>query len=119
MKNTELRIGNLVSRNNDIYKIWDLKRTELELDNEILDRHVGYCRYDEIKPIKITKEWLLKLGFKVCNMDGIYIYTSDYDKIEFNSMLICWVSNTKRNLKYVHQVQNLYFALTARELTVA
>lgn len=73
--------------------------------------HVGYGKcytYDEISPIPLTEEWLLRFGFKK-GVKG-------------------WFKTMERNLKFnlytynrdcyksVHQLQNLYFALTGTHL---
>lgn len=79
------------------------------------------CLYEganlDWKPIQISKEILLRCGFKEFNL-GFRIYTDVYEEIEFNSVLFCWVNGTKKPIKYVHQLQNLYFALTQKELKI-
>ena len=49
-------------------------------------------------------------------MLGFSIKTDKYEYIEFNSILLCWVNETKKPIKYIHQLQNVYFALTQKEL---
>ena len=76
------------------------------------------------KPIPLTEDWLLKFGFE---LKGFY-------RLKVTSFLeLCWKPHdnalnlqTEKNgftedskCKYVHELQNLYFALTGRELTVA
>jgi hypothetical protein len=86
------------------------------------------------EPIPLTEEWLLKLGF-----EQTYINISlgnDYFYIDLNkrnSLVIrprndlfvgCWEWGFYGqighggiiNIKYVHQLQNLYFVLTGEEL---
>ena len=108
MKN-ELRIGNWVT----------IHRTEIEMLE-------GDFRFTDnfFKPISLNKEWLLKFGFEaqeesfhlkdfsieLIGDDGrwcAYIY-DEYHAIECPLSLI----------KHVHQLQNLYFALTGEELTL-
>lgn len=109
----ELRIGNFV-----YCKIYD-KQIKME-------SFFGLCniesRPDLFEPIPLTEEWLLKLGFTKLygcfgfeTQRGNFIIeedlceiTGDYNDIGF--MAPCG---------YVHQLQNLYFALTGSELTVA
>ena len=76
------------------------------------------------KPIPLTEDWLLKFGFE---LKGFY-------RLKVTSFLeLCWKPHdntlnlqTEKNgfteyskCKYVHELQNLYFALTGSELTVA
>ena len=71
------------------------------------------------KPIPITEEWLLKFGFfKSQDIDTIFglklndfWYINEFQiRNNFNSILLDF------ELKYVHQLQNLYFALTGTHL---
>lgn len=75
-------------------------------------------RVSQIKPISLTEQWLKDFGFE---KDGAYwshqnlnIQTSQTKTGE----QILLVPNRKYafELKYVHQLQNLYFALTEKEL---
>jgi hypothetical protein len=75
---------------------------------------------DEIKTIPLTEELLLKFGFELFYLDTPYQY--GYQK---NSMeVVCDKSKglneisviDSPHIKYVHQLQNLYFALTGEEL---
>jgi hypothetical protein len=75
------------------------------------------------KPIELTEEWLLKLGLEkigiwtfslnlVGNLDLIYYLGEKGWSIGLKSY------SDFSNLKYVHQLQNLYFALTGEELII-
>jgi hypothetical protein len=75
------------------------------------------------KPIELTEEWLLKLGLEkisiwtfslnlVGNLDLIYYSGEKGWSIGLKSY------SDFSNLKYVHQLQNLYFALTGKELKI-
>lgn len=64
-----------------------------------------------LHPIELTEEWLLKLGFKPFVKDftlkGIIIHKRKRG----------WVlRKSVPEIKYVHQLQNLYFALKGEEL---
>jgi hypothetical protein len=104
MKATQFRIGNLVS--------WKDSGKEFEITLQSLYEGANL----DWKPLPITKERLLSFGFKECQLGGLSIKTDEYDEIEFNSVLLCWVNDTKKPIKYIHQLQNLYFALTQKEL---
>ncbi len=71
------------------------------------------------KPIPLTEEWLLKFGFvQSQDIDTIFglklndfWYINEFQiRNNFNSILLDF------ELKYVHQLQNLYFALTGTHL---
>lgn len=79
------------------------------------------------QPIPLTEEWLLKFGF--LDITGVdYILNIDVD---FKLLLIPadgfypqidkaddngWQSVSLNKIEYVHQLQNLYFALCGEEL---
>jgi len=105
MEAKEFRIGNYISR-------LDLgsgePRTEQVL--ELLKKRAvttGPCRvivlYKDIEPIPLTEEWLCKLGF---------------DNNHWATKWILEDMPIPTGIKYVHQLQNLYFALTGKELTL-
>jgi hypothetical protein len=73
-----------------------------------------------VKPIPLTEEWLLKFGFvKIYNC--IYEIEMDGHVIEFDlrfRKMSVYFGDILLQLKYVHELQNLYFALTSEELTI-
>ena len=109
MDSKELRIGNLIN-DNSLY-------TQVISDHLINDEY-----YDGLKgclPIPLTEEWLIKFGFeesevfvKVFLLNQIPIgYGYAYRK--------GWqIMPEGIEIKHVHQLQNLYFALTGEELTI-
>lgn len=74
----------------------------------------------KFRPIKLTEEWLLKFGvyfgFNAYNNQ----YEIEYAIEEYHLRLNYDVGMSKfiGVIKYVHQLQNLYFALTNTELTI-
>jgi hypothetical protein len=91
--------------------------------NGLGDNYInGYYRLSDMKPIPLTEEWLVKFGFEKIKNNGI-----DYELhdcvISFEAEWM-WTSESKLNEvrtlipKHVHQLQNLYFALTNEELTL-
>jgi hypothetical protein len=115
MTSNELRIGNYYDHNGEIKQV-----TPSVIDEVFATKRSWY------KPIPLTEEILLKCGFIRHHND--YYNTRIYIKnvidniefewgcfpIELGSGLI--VTNIK--LKYLHQLQNLYFALTNEELKI-
>ena len=121
----ELRIGNIVkpiiSRFNEKYLIIE------SISFDEINMNFRPYRLDSIEPIPLTEEWLLKLGFTKHHAD--YFNDVIYIKNVPNNNEFEWglypnkigsgiqVKNGKL-LKYVHQLQNLYFSLTGEELTI-
>lgn len=64
--------------------------------------------------IPLTEEWLLNFGYtkEDSNFWNLGHIVWEYD----GGVFIC--DKNGITLKYVHQLQNLYFALTGRELTI-
>jgi hypothetical protein len=79
------------------------------------------------RPIPLTEEWLLKFGFTRHHADysnGVIFIKSVPNNTEFewgiypNELGSGVQIKNRVLLKHVHQLQNLYFALTGEELTV-
>lgn len=140
MKANELRIGNLVltcTPNMEIM-IPHLKSEvqALTMFGEALfchtPQHEGFkMHYNHIMGIELTEEWLMKSGFN--NYRGVYrlqLYNSDHFLRGHivKGALSCALdeydvigdreSVSLIRIKYVHQLQNLYFALTGTELEI-
>jgi hypothetical protein len=76
-------------------------------------------------PIPLTEEILLKCGFKNGVMLMIdetenVIYFDKYDKAfyTYSGLGEPYSYGFKSNIKHLHQLQNLYFALTNQELNI-
>lgn len=132
MEAKELRIGNLVqfnwSEKKEPLEVMDLSFDSNKLGLIPLNNRLGCTwRYSEIEGIPITEEWLERFGFKNSGSTwwDINIGKNNYeDLISVNIKgLEAWVGNigdfyyaVKTKCEYIHQVQNLYFALTGEEL---
>lgn len=120
----ELRIGNLVNSKNDgIISITNISEKSVAVSEAHCYNHIPV---EFISPIQLTEEWLLKFGFKKRKNRHLFhwenkIVISEY-KDEFENFFYPKTGYDIRfsnEIKYVHQLQNLYFALTGAELTVA
>lgn len=132
MKATELRIGNYVNQGQyseqplTAYNIYQLELKEK--GGKVADY------YNDIEPIKLTEDWLLRFGFHKWGVDDMpstvsfelaplniqyskntNCYGWLFEKREENNSL-SWYP--KVEIKYVHSLQNLYHALTGNELTL-
>jgi hypothetical protein len=121
MKPEELRIGNLVIRYSNIMKVYGVGNERADLILIQPNTMVNWCMlYQDISPMPITSEWLDKFGFHSqthrlvkgvsYSKDGISYYTND------NAIKL--YGNYMYNIKYIHQLQNLYFLVNGKELEV-
>jgi len=123
MNANELRIGNLVYRN-DIANGSDRIETVVELNSKaVVSGPIKViCSYSELRPIPLTEEWLLKLGFEnnrisVNSVDELaYMFDGDEWSLRYQTKGSGFTRDY--GIKHVHQLQNLHFALTGQELCV-
>jgi hypothetical protein len=135
MESKELRIGNLVyyGKENEIHEV---SPYGLFTNEEV--RTLPYS------PIPLTDEWLVKFGFKriiFCKNErdqefiNVGYVFNEYEPNEYDPYLIMdlvygyqlalftddnedYITFEARPFHFVHQLQNLYFALTGEELTI-
>ena len=134
MRENELRIGNWVELDKDYYQI---ERT--------IFAYFSKDALDNISPIPLTEQWLKDFGFdehKALLITSHSINISDYPseykvisisieagnqyvylrngetmgKREDDVVVVVFNGDSKGKL-FVHHIQNLYFALTGKELT--
>jgi hypothetical protein len=128
---SEVRIGNWVKlKFNPKYPATKLEITVKSIDYDFLLHAEYYINGDflhEIDPIPLTPEILEKVGFEKLGVEeddifyrlpfgyllGKQLTISGY--FEFDGKFI---THGKPEIKYVHTLQNLYFALTGTELTI-
>lgn len=129
---TELRIGNCVQRENEVIVVDAIVEFEInvwfseEYDNE--ERLRGWSKSNgfscaDINGIPLTEEWLLKLGFHNRYPEYYSIEIEEKRYLDFfmkdNMASILGVVLTNNNeIRHVHQLQNLYFALMGQELAI-
>ena len=126
MEVKELRIGNLIDRTDYICKVIGidiLKNDEGTIITEPLDFKGERFVVQEQKPIPLTEEWLIKFGFR-CRFDigynGWYSPNILGESIRIFEVENGWFkySSAHTVIKNLHQLQNLYYALTNEELTI-
>lgn len=133
MKPQELRVGNKIWRPDCYDEVVEIR------ENGIigLDSLRGLITYDEIKPILITEELLLKIGFKK-KRDGYLHYSDHNDELSIKFDLgyafieyanLCFnpedVTETNYgsslefpNTLHLHTLQNIWYLLTGKELEI-
>ena len=125
MKREELRIGNLVEYEGEIFTMNFLSKEGPPI-LDTLRFGYGVVEWRDLKPVPLTEEWLLKFGFetkKWRSQDGLidlWIKGNGniYFELQHNGDNYEYDWTTIIEVKYVHSLQNLYFALTGKELTI-
>lgn len=113
MKAEDLRLGNLILVNGEIQEVCELPLPE-------------NCNDENTEPIPLTEQWLLDLGFEkvVAKVNLGVTSQPPYWWIKGEFVLSKTVkglvyghraSGLNNIIQYVHQLQNLYFALTGEE----
>lgn len=118
MKASELRIGN--------YIILDGEQTQVDQIGSFFDQHmVEYINsrpLAAVKPIPLTPEWLERFGFERVLHDERDWYNYPLGLINplnnYEDHGYMMSGEFDLDIRYVHQLQNLYFALTGEELTI-
>lgn len=120
MEAQELRLGNLFidDISKKLIKVLELKKDEITFTGKFTDEW-------QAKPILLTEEWLLSFGFKL-NENEVYQIESTLYPLSITINVVfqwcAWLNIDMKyyviseDIKYVHQLQNLYFALTNKEL---
>lgn len=125
MEAKNFRIGNVISESGLPKKINTIGDTTFSVKG----KHWKAVLHEEAQAIPLTEEWLLNLGFNkdyqkgyigidVGNTDFVLTYPKimgDFQEcfaFQFHSG--GW--SKFREVKYVHELQNLFFAITGQEL---
>ena len=110
MKANELRIGNWIQFRHTETPV---RITLGDFVREYNDEHL-----EDYEPIPLTEEWLVRFG---------YVKSKELNYFWEDNNLTIWFADSgfyiescigKLRIKHVHQLQNLYFALTGEELTL-
>lgn len=119
MTANELRIGNIIKDDRKA-KDWRF------VTHRIISDLASNPNVELYHPVELTEEWLIKFGFtghhgyeyfidvdrkgKICIIGGqFYVYSGLGTEQDYGF---------EPNIEYVHQLQNLYFALCGEELTI-
>ena len=113
----QVRIGNFVDFDGQIETVYAIRNSGVDFYRGKTKKSVIMQSYvwEAIKPIPLTEEWLNKLGYYL--ISERHFANIGHLVWELDGRFYCDKNGIQ--LKYVHQLQNLYFALTQRELTVA
>lgn len=118
MEARELRVGNLIyDKYGNICTVEWLSKQSLTV-NKINFPKKYFIEYslNKIQPIPLTEEILLKSGYITCSFRENHFVIKGHTIWKCNDLLMC--DKNGMVLKYLHQLQNLYYALTNKELTI-
>jgi len=117
MNINELRINNLISHRGLICTV-EIINGELDEIYFLGEDFYHWDKPENLEGVPLTEEWLLKFGFeKKSGWDDYEYYIKDEVEIIFNENVM-FKNSIENQIEYVHQIQNIYFALTNEELTL-
>lgn len=119
MVNTnELMLGNWVLHNSKPIKVAGVTENRIaSFANEIGVRLVFSIKIDEIESISITDTLLEKCGFT--KERNLWIIDESMIFEPFRSAnVLCYYGQRIEGIKYLHELQNAYFMLTKKQLSI-
>lgn len=138
MKANELRIGNYVNVPNpkqcpfriDAFEYCSEKFIKVAQEVKINGKEVHPLTWygKDLEPIPLTEEWLLKFGFEKIEDFGVYSNIWHFKGVmvslrNYINVHVDWADDGVgfHSIRcyeelFIHQLQNLYFALTGEEL---
>ena len=123
IKPQELRIGNRV---NQTYTVLTTDEHGIEIiEGQDVASNI-WIEKENIKPIPLTKDWLLRFGFQEIPEKYPRLSKGDFEIVKFNEEHDWELQKDYgehyltpiTDVKYVHALQNLIHSLTGEELTI-
>lgn len=120
MRASELRIGNLVEHPElGTSRVCVIQDNCYGVSNKKTDD--SRISYLKCKPIPLTEEWLLRFGFVKNETYSFKNISSGLELLNISDKYFRGFfrdAAIKADIQHLHQLQNLYFALTNQELTL-
>ena len=122
MNYKDFRYGNLVEFEGEVYEIDTISAEFPTLNTNKFG--IGVVTWENIKPIELAEEWLLKFGFKEVEGNQWYrFFDLEYFRVFVGkNQFIYWKGNQIDNMisdtLYIHNIQNLFHSLTNKELSL-
>ena len=107
----ELRIGNWVSYGGMYGYITVFNNNKVVIK---CNKSIHKCYVHDLYPISLTEQWLLDFGFQKSYINGFW--NGEFKVIKKQGHFILVVGSRHIHILYIHQLQNLYFALTGEDL---
>ena len=139
LKAQDLRIGNWVDHLGYIGEVEDIQKETIGV---FINGVYCSCYIEDLKPIRSTKEWLIKFGFILNNeweeitnpgvqyeKDIKYHNVKKYESKDYDNRFIyfivehgfiyCYVTpRYLTKIKNVHQLQNIFYSIKGSELVM-
>ncbi|MCT3835857.1 hypothetical protein HZQ12_17745 [Elizabethkingia anophelis] len=119
MNLAELRVGNYIRYANVLCTIENINGKHVETNAVI-------CPIESYNPIPLTNEWLFWFDFKVADYEKRFQYYFYEGDVKYKNSIsvsihdkfcrVNVINQEIRTIKYVHELQNLFYALTSEEL---
>lgn len=140
IKANELRIGNLVHRNdypNDVYRLRSISDDRVHAINTVeMDgnnpMYASDCTLSELEPIPLTPELLEKCGFVMLSLHEYALPGNHFFSVQIMGgwtdkilspgaryRIYKGAAGAICNIEYLHQLQNGFYFLTGAELTLS
>lgn len=135
MKANELRIGNFI-KHEEIIQVQGINNGE-GIDDWYIQYSNNFIPIEDIEPVPLTEEWLIKFGFnrleqgdlgympldyRIALPNGGFLYACVVESSEEGRYYLCLTDygtiTTKDKDVYVHTLQNTYLGLTGLELDI-
>lgn len=113
MEANTLRLENYVEYNSMFFKVKMISKSGISCDR---GKGIVELSIKDVNPIPLSEDILLKLGFeKIREGKFIHYDLSGYNLVNGNGFYLSYV---RPEIKYVHQLQNIFHSLTCEELTI-
>ena len=114
MKANELRIGNYIySQLGNFGKVISIEPNTVIL---VTSEKKVQCIDADCSGVPLTEEWLLKFGFE---KQGMAYVRNDFDITKWSDGRFMYGGKINLHVDSIHQLQNLYYALTGEELQLS
>ena len=81
-----------------------------------IDNSKNWQSLDNIEPIEINHNWLIDLGGEKIGLDYYFLRYNVHKPDNYDHYLFCEGDIVLRDIKYVHELQNLYKSLIGEDL---
>jgi len=123
----KLRIGNYIQFNDTVGVVKNINYSTIRayVFNDIED---DLFNCEDIEPIPLTEEWLVKFGFNDLEESSIkrsilrqFLSEAVVSQETIDNQtkwIVYFVTKSGHKIQYVHQLQNLFHSLCGEELTI-
>jgi len=118
LRGKELRIGNYIGFGSLYCKVIEIQK-ECFYVEDIIEKQEFKNTTFKLEPIQLTEELLLKCGFELNN--GCFIFNNGCFELRYDNGSFYFIIENQHlylEINSLHQLQNIFFALTNKELKI-